>query len=438
MNVIVWNIEKLGAIYTSPGSAQIRAARQNLIVQMILLLDADVVIIQELRRGGVSDLNAIAQTLGGGWSFDWIPGSLRTDPGNNAPTFANLGFTVTGNSEGYGVLWRNNALVRIPGAASKGQNRLVAQATDPNNNYINLVFTGTTPIFNGETAPYDADKPDIYYNTTPAPIQGGLPLGFPGSGQGTSDKSVTSKNLRTRVTDTGIQNIQQWMLARRPCYVIVSIGGTQVPIVVYHAPVMAPSNNYGTLLALCADQLTAGGPRAFAGDFNINDESKQLKLRTFSDSVGYSSQVIETDGSSPYSIIDFVNSGFTAFYEGTAILQAMRDFALAKPDGSRLAFTLSVPNAAQLVNATPQLSNTVVAQIGAPNGAAWGQINSYYLFASKFKGMSNYNRVNVLQWQSTGQFPSGSGADKNTGLAAVYNLFISDHLPVWIGINSIP
>ena len=112
------------------------------------------VVIQEAsRQQGVALLSSLCadlkQLTNATWHFDWIPGSLV----QNAPrvtNFSELGFTQTGNSEGYAVLWQDGALA-TQGPASAGVDSLDYDASQPH--YIDLVYNGYPLTFTSGPVP---------------------------------------------------------------------------------------------------------------------------------------------------------------------------------------------------------------------------------------------------------------------------------------------
>src|SRR5258705_725943 len=115
LTALAWNIEKFGVKYSNyPRPDYMENLRCVLIARVASAAGASVLVIQELRKAGVAKLASLVTQLnavvGGNWHYDWLPGSL-TIAVTPATLFSQLNFTQPGNSEGYAVLWRDNALV---------------------------------------------------------------------------------------------------------------------------------------------------------------------------------------------------------------------------------------------------------------------------------------------------------------------------------------
>jgi hypothetical protein len=114
LRMVIWNIENLG-LQTSYRSAWPQLA--TFIANVVLNVEADVVLIEELRSVGIGNqiLHHIQQVLNtlpaphDNWYFDWIKGSIAPSPAGVAPyaTSADLDWD-SAHYEGYAVFWNQN------------------------------------------------------------------------------------------------------------------------------------------------------------------------------------------------------------------------------------------------------------------------------------------------------------------------------------------
>ena len=101
---LAWNIEEFGDKFSRFGSPIIMEdVRCQLVAAVVKASQADVLVIQELRKAGVPLLKQLALELklqtDKTWHYDWLPGSQTTST-YPVTLFSQLGFTQIGNSEG--------------------------------------------------------------------------------------------------------------------------------------------------------------------------------------------------------------------------------------------------------------------------------------------------------------------------------------------------
>lgn len=446
MNVLVWNLENFGARFHN--AINLRVTRVILVAETIRAANADVLVVQELCQRGAEDLQAICIHLGQGWHFDWVPGSITIDPGNNPVTWANLGFAVAGNTEGYGVVWNGNSLAQIPNAVSAGRDTLAGAAPSQNGNYINLIYSGAMPVINGvnpnnpddATTIYNPNLPAITYDTNAR--AGGNPLGFP-------DRWAPNTLWGTMHGRARAQSVQQKVNVRRPCMVrlrFVPQGAQQavtVDLVVYHAPNSAYSSYYGPLLALCADPLIQAPNTAcvLAGDFNTNSINRQQEIAGWAaNHAGLPNQTVNlTNGQQGYTMVSYINFIGTNWrndlQNGIPTTYDQRDFGLASSGGGARQINLTIEDPRQLIP-TVNIDVALTALLN-PNSPGWQQIQQLTGITNNVPNQPQGTPATPLAvftnaWNRA-QFPLGS-VTQETLLAEVYRLFFSDHLPIGLSI----
>jgi hypothetical protein len=255
VTAIIWNLEVFG---------NYQAFREDDAVLDFVSLYAknfnvDIILLQEVRlRGGglapslVQLLNATTRPKV--WHYDWLPGSIVTNTARGLLTNADLGFTQTGNNEGYMVLWAGDTLTAVPQAVSYGVDGM--RNPGANDHYIGLVVEGANALENGLANPCITPVQPLAY------VDACFPRPNPpdaGSGMGGRPS-----------------NALLWKDVRHPCF--IRTGGTTTYIGAYHAPVSGHGPYYGALAAGLSRlvQDTATYPNViFGGDFNIISDNEQ-------------------------------------------------------------------------------------------------------------------------------------------------------------------
>jgi hypothetical protein len=195
-------------------------------------------------------------------------------------------------------------------------------------------------------------------------------------------------------------------------------------IVVYHAPVESPGSYYGADVGLAAAQLS-GKSCSYAGDYNILDRGERVKLWRLATKQKFNRSTFEgrrDDPDSPRSMVHAYVGG--KWRSGDAILTNARDFGFGK--GRTTGITV-LAAAAQFA-AGSKIRAYVSAK--APSIKA-------LLGESFCKALPKAEATQVIDafLDSTKAYPVGAGADATTARALLYNMLLSDHLPVQIDVG---
>ncbi|MGJ4953969.1 hypothetical protein [Bradyrhizobium sp. HKCCYLS20291] len=418
VTALAWNLEEFGVRYgLEATSRQCEVVRCALIAAVVADLGAQVLVIQELRVHGVPFLarlqNFLNATGNNDWHFDWVPGAI-TNAGAMPPAgIGDLGFTAPGNLEGYGVLYRNGYAQQQAGARSAGQDTLNA-AGGGGANRIDLVLNGSPIQFN-------ANNPVITFNALGAAAA----LGFPTS---TCPDANIVRNLRGGRVFHSNNVIPQQRMSRRPCQVSIvdpnANPQTPVSTVVYHAPVgqnNSKSPIYGALLGFAAGALSANaGARGYLGDFNVVINGDQTILRNRATALNFVGQTYANNAFANTSVHSAVGTN-GPWHQGAGVLTSPRDIGLGTT-----ANATSVPDVLGLLT---------------QNGT-----RAYALL--RLQAVRNFISNTLLPWVDE-WFPNNAGTvvnefysggpytigDVATGRALMFNLLLSDHLPVQIVQN---
>ncbi|HUC60157.1 MAG TPA: hypothetical protein VMA95_22350 [Streptosporangiaceae bacterium] len=221
VTIVVWNVETFGDTWNAARGAAY-APLCNFMAQALYTVSTDILILEELRSGGVAylpTLQAALVTRSGNandvWNYDYIPGSILANIGYPILNAGNLGFTQQGHSEGYAVLWRDRAEFSVLGTR-------VALSGHPTGgkSRIGLVIEGRSGNPRNVPNPYWFTAPDFDPNRPPFAWP---PLEFPEA-------------------NPIHQGDTRWTLCRRPCCVVLELNRQNVPreqrllpIVVHHA-----------------------------------------------------------------------------------------------------------------------------------------------------------------------------------------------------------
>jgi hypothetical protein len=276
--IMVWNIQNFGDNVPAKGDY---VPLCNFIAYIVANQVADVLVLQEVRQGGIARLNQLrhaldAATLGlhGDWYFDWVRGALSVDPANVVAPLTSADTSMdSDHHEGYAVFWNNArandfTLVSAPEAVSAGTAlKAAGLPLGVPAHAITLVYKGRAPgaLVGGW---FNANAFDIA-----APNADG-------------NLSFCRSAAAIHPGDLAIIG------ARRPCALTLNIdptnahndpGGRLIPLAVYHATATNP-HNIRLNVQLCgySRQLyQAFGPLGWttvtnaivAGDFNINAQN---------------------------------------------------------------------------------------------------------------------------------------------------------------------
>lgn len=426
VRVLVWNLEEFGTRYGSDIDAAVcDALRSALIAAVVQDAGAQVLVLQELRSRGVGMLAALQNDLNNAtghadWHYDWIPGSVPTAVAFPPPNFAALGFTAAGNQEGYAVLYRQGYLGAQAVARSAGQDTGLAGGGG-GGNFIDLVVSGQPLAFAGA-------EPVIGFTAPPAAVGA---LGFPQSTcpfanivTMTRKRTFTGGGVPYRSNDV----IPLQFECRRPCQVEVidaaAVGAPTFPLVVYHSPVGAnasPSSYYGALIGFASAALQVAGDRAYAGDLNVVAAAQQGYLRGRAIALGYPSASQTWDPvagayrpTSVHAWIDNAN-----WHTAAGALTSARDYGFCT--GTPVA---ELPPVLTWIGTGGTAVNNLLIAAGT-------QASLLGMVLPKFAAQAPSNADQVITaFYGGGAYPAGT--DAGVAAALIFNLLLSDHLPVQI------
>ncbi|CCD93197.1 hypothetical protein BRAO375_2460018 [Bradyrhizobium sp. ORS 375] len=418
VTALAWNLEEFGARYGLEATGrQCEIIRCGLAAAVVADLGAQVLVIQELRVQGIPFLARLQTFLNAtgnnDWHFDWIPGAIAGAGAMPPAVIGDLGFTGEGNLEGYAVLYRNGYARQQAGGRSAGQDT-VATAGGGGANRIDLVLDGPPIQFN-------ANNPVITFNA----LGGATALGFPTS---TCPDANIVRNLRGGRVFRSNDVIPQQRRSRRPCQISIvdpnANPQTPVSTVVYHAPVgqnNSKSPIYGALLGFAAGALGANaGARGYLGDFNVVVNGDLTVLRNRATALNFVAQTYANNAFANTSVHSAVGTN-GPWHQGAGVLTSPRDIGLGTtanatsvPDVLGL-FTQNGTRAYKMLRLQTVrnfITNTLLPRVGHwfPNNA--GTV--------------------VTEFYSGGPYTIG---DVATGRALMFNLLLSDHLPVQIVQN---
>lgn len=418
VTALAWNIEEFGSRYgLEATSAQCEVLRCRLIAAVVADLGAQVLVIQELKRQGIPLLRSLRHLLNAtgnnDWHFDWIPGSI-TNAGALPPAgIADLGFTAPGNLEGYGVLYRNGYARQQAGARSAGQDTLNTNGGGGANR-IDLVLNGSPIQFN-------ANDPVITFNGAGQAAA----LGFPTS---TCPDANIVRNLRRNRVFRSNDVIPQQRMSRRPCQVSIVDPNAMQPAplstVVYHAPVgqnNSKSPIYGALLGFAADSLGANaGARGYLGDFNVVVNGQLTVLRNRATALNFVGQTYANNAFANTSVHAAAGTN-GPWRQGAGVLTSPRDIGLGT-----VANATSVPDVLGLLTQNGTRAYAVLRAQGVRNYIT----NTLLPWVDEW--FPNNAATVVNEFYAGGPYTVG---DVATGRALMFNLLLSDHLPVQIVQN---
>jgi len=248
LGVVIWNIEKFGAF--SAWKAGADGSRIDGTLAAIALIvnenEASILIIQEYRRNGEDNLKALCKHLGGGWSYDYLPGAFNTT--GKIQSFNDLQYSGESRTEGYAVLWNGDILQPFSGPSDTKMSR--GRNGDPNApGYINLVAAGAGPSINSAKEYVILPDGKGFSATAEFPISAKGPTAVQGH---------TPGMLRVDV-------------ARRASIIRVKGAAGYVPVIAYHAPAAAPRSLYGALCCALIREVGADTNKKVivGGDFNL-------------------------------------------------------------------------------------------------------------------------------------------------------------------------
>jgi hypothetical protein len=221
VTIVVWNVETFGDAWDAArGAAYVPLC--NFMAQALYTVSTDILILEELRSGGIAYLPTLAAALvtrsgvaADVWNYDYIPGSIQAGNDFLITNAGQLGFTQQGHAEGYAVLWRDRpefsvlgTRVPLSGHPTGGASRIGLVLEGRSN------FPRNTPNPSWFTAPnFDPRNPPAFWPSLEFPEANPIHKG-----------------------DT------RWTLARRPCWVVLELNRPNVPrteqllpIVVHHA-----------------------------------------------------------------------------------------------------------------------------------------------------------------------------------------------------------
>jgi hypothetical protein len=426
VRVLVWNVEEFGTRYGSDVDAAVcDALRSALIAAVVQDANAQVLVLQELRSRGVGMLAALQNDLNAAtgqvdWHFDWIPGSAPTGGAIPAPNFAALGFTAAGNQEGYAVLYRQGYVGAQAVARSAGQDTGLLGG-GVGGNFIDLVVSGQPLAFNEA-------EPVIRFQAPPAATAN---LGFPQSTCPFANiERVTRKRTRDDAGAPYRSNdvIPLQYECRRPCQIEVidagAVGAPAFPLVVYHSPVGAnasPSSYYGALIGFASAALQVAGDRAYAGDLNVVAAAQQGYLRGQAIALGYpsASQTWDpvTGAYRPTSVHAWIDNA--NWHTAAGVLTSARDYGFCT--GTPVA---ELPPVLTWIGTAGTAVNNLLINPGTQAAVLGMALPKFAAQAPADAGQV------VTAFYGGGAYPAGT--DAGVAAALIFNLLLSDHLPVQI------
>ena len=417
---LAWNIEEFGDKFGKFDSPMIMEdLRCALVGAIVKAAQADVVVIQELRKSGVPFLGQLVAEFnirtGKTWHYDWLPAALTTSvyPGT---LFSQLGFAQTANSEGYAVLWRAGALEAFAGsklsAGIDTPDPTKSGLDDSRDRYLGLAFSGRPLKF-------DDRYVDVTFDATGAFGQAGFP-------QSICAPRNSKTELRSGAELDSNESMQQQINVRRPCGVKLKVTSTRsVPLIVFHTPVgqqNSRSQRCATYMGFACEQLQVADC-VYAGDFNCRDPITQAILQNYPSILSppyVANTYLPNENKWAQSMVHYLNKKSGEFRTGSAVFGSARDYAFARQGGG--APTLSVRNVLDL---------DILADNGAVRTALYDVSSVIQLFAIPGIAKTAGQKVaDVLNDFFNGQPPQYG--DKYTAAAVVYRTLISDHLPVAI------
>ncbi len=432
-NVLLWNVEEFGARFSDNVNA--RDFRTAMMAAIILDAEAQVVVLQEVRKGAFTDLQELVAALemvGAGtnfrWNFDWLPGSITgTNSPGGIPTQAELDFCSQGNYEGYAVVYRTDLtprpLAATPQAQSYGEgghDNFVVEG-----NYIEIVSMGQTPQYN--VLRYLAVDFD-FNNINPT-----FPLNFP--------LHRDAPNLVLN-DDTKNNGMFPRGLTRRPCVIYLnSAGGGAHTIVCLHSPAQSYSARIATQMAFGSAQFVqAQNGVGLGGDFNLDETRDRQGVGeqiTFLKMPSNMNRQADNSYAGQPSSVNGVNWAKTAWLGqgGTDYLTSPRDIGAALLPGGQQA----VP---------PVVFDPVDCLINGPHGrAVWNDFchgGGSALITTALTGIAaltaNIGTLGtgaqlVNGWMLNQQNQRPADSTNTTCVAYIVRQFLSDHSPVLMTFN---
>lgn len=262
--VLIWNIERYGSYSFARGDY---SGVHAFIKLLIANKGAEALIIQEFKPEGRNNIGALAadiSTLETPWSYDYIPGALKTeyDPDGETPNFTQMQWGS--NNEGYAVIWKNNVLEQSDAAQSRY-------------NYLSIALKGLEP----QVSPGD----DITFSFFGTPSTDDvIASGFPTSSSA-SQITKPPPNPSSRIKfpykkqqEERIAAVQKKEFSRRPVYCFYKFTtGVYATILTYHAPVETYASQYGVQLCGISTYVAFKNDERYrklivGGDFNLTTD----------------------------------------------------------------------------------------------------------------------------------------------------------------------
>jgi hypothetical protein len=420
--IMAWNIENFGARRARRGNY---SGVVDFVGILLQTLNADVLVIQEFRRQGVQYLNQLQARMGVNWRFDYLPGAVNQDNRPNV-VFGDLAYTSAANTEGYGVVYRQNQLEPIAnGMSFQGSN------AHPPQSLLNLVTLGRVPDITRM-----ANVP-----IRPSNVGGNAnDLGFPIPK--CSDIAVSKKRTRSGETRPD-RTIFSMRLSRCPCYCQVSTGGgNHMPFVVYHAPNGNRSSFYGTLITGLSGPLQGNGNAVVAGDFNITAQDQvQNGFDNFTNIPPNSMTAGTTPvgGNYPSSMVKYVDNVYRPQALIAADVKAQAQGSARDQLFYRLGAAPGNVGIVDLISSLhqndPNYNANLTTAVLASNDIRTMVRNA--IANNDLPEMVRTNNAAITDLQNTFTDPTtppAAGFANYRTIAIFLNCFISDHLPVAIDV----
>jgi hypothetical protein len=256
---------------------------------------------------------------------------------------------------------------------------------------------------------------------------GALPLGFPAS---TCPDANIVRRLRSRPYRSN-SVIPLSVGVRRPCQITIDDPhrGMAAPLslVVYHAPVGQNNSRsplYGTLLGFASDALAAAAS-GYVGDFNIVNGNDLTVLRDRANALNYNGQTWGAGAYNNTSVHAAIAGAGAGWHSGAGVLTSPRDIGLGTAANST-----DVPSVLDWLNVQARPMRAAGTFINDNRDFI---INTLLPLYAAYLPANADQVLNAFYGIGGAAYPPTT--DARTGQALIFNLLLSDHLPVRIVQN---
>ncbi len=486
-NVVVWNLRDFGS-----GNNDYNTIRKNLIAALILDLNADVVVIQELKKNGVELLPQVTAILNklstSKWSFDWIVCGLPTEQSfmnTKDVKFGNLIFEKVSNSEGYAVLWRGQSIPKTKNKRSGGIGSTdISRSSKSKGSAIDLALDGYEVTITTNLMKLNNDIDSVPFTWGTDKSTGVMPFVAPDSWRALEQVGPDHSEYNPNTNGVKANKIlSNSVNTRRPAKIVVNDqNGNPASVYVLHAPnAQYPAYYAPALMATIPDD---NKTIIIAGDWNTYQSAGYGYLETFLFSNNGPSFQIATlqNGYRANTSIHFSTCYLDYYRWNSELTQTVFvnnqnqniTFQIATSARDYIAANFPFDNqyAPNYLNFVGYLQNN--SQFRNTLGNLLGSIQNYYqslinnappkafqnnesqYYATTISAQGNYNLYQDTGYTEFDLFnllmnnfaqiaptndpiranalnPKNTGnpvADITTAFAIIYNGFVSDHLPV--------